>query len=77
MFIIAKSFREYCVKFQISYTETVKKLEADGRIVDKGTVRLSKGTAISGEPIHCLFFKVDDDFIDADQYAEAKTEDAD
>lgn len=77
MFIIAKSFREYCVKFQISYAETVKKLEADGRIIDKGTVRLSKGTAISGEPIHCLFFKVDEDFIDANQYAEAKTEDAD
>lgn len=77
MFIIAKSFREHCVKFQINYNDTVKKLEASGRIIDKGGVRLSKGTAVSGDPIHCLWFKIDDDeFIDAEQYVEAKTEDA-
>ena len=77
MFIIAKSFREYCVKFQINYNATIKKLENDGRIINKDTIRLSKGTAISGEPIHCLWFKIDDDFVGTDQYVEAKTEDAD
>ena len=70
MFIIAKSFKEYCVKYQINYSETVRKLETEGRIIDKRAVRLSKGTPINGEPIHCLWFKMDDDFLDATQYAE-------
>lgn len=77
MFIIAKSFREYCVRYQLNYNETVKKLETEGRIVDKGTIRLSKGTAISGEPIHCLWFKIDDDFIDTAPYENAEKADAD
>ena len=77
MFIIAKSFKEYCVKFQINYNETIKRLEAEGRIIDKKGVRLSKGTAVSGDPIHCLWFKIDDeDFVDATQYVETQTEDA-
>jgi hypothetical protein len=70
MFIIAKSFKEYCVKYQINYNETIKKLETEGRIIEKKPIRLSKGTTISGEPIHCLWFKVDDEFMDTDQYVE-------
>jgi len=77
MFIIAKSFREHCVKFQINYAETIRKLEAEGRIIDKKGVRLSKGTAVTGDPIHCLWFKIDEDFVDATQYEESKLEDAD
>jgi hypothetical protein len=76
MFLIAKSFKEHCVKFQINYAETIRKLETEGRILDKRAVRLSKGTPINGEPIHCLWFKIDDDFIDADQYAEGPKADA-
>jgi len=77
MFIIAKSFKDYCVKFQINYTETVKKLETEGRIIEKKPIRLSKGTAISGEPIHCLWFKIDDEFVDTTQYAGTEVADAD
>jgi hypothetical protein len=77
MFIIAKSFKDYCVKFQINYLETVKKLETEGRIIEKKPIRLSKGTAISGEPIHCLWFKIDDEFVDTTQYAGTEVADAD
>ena len=77
MFIIAKSFKDYCVRFQLNYNETVKKLETEGRIIKKGGIRLSKGTAISGELIHCLWFKIDDDFVDTTQYANTETADAD
>jgi hypothetical protein len=77
MFIIAKSFKDYCVKFQINYNETIKKLETEGRIIKKGGIRLSKGTAISGELIHCLWFKIDDEFVDTTQYAGTETADAD
>jgi hypothetical protein len=76
MFIIAKSFKDYCVKFQINYTETVKKLETEGRIIEKKPIRLSKGTAISGEPIHCLWFKIDDEFVDTTQYSGTPVADA-
>lgn len=77
MFIIAKSFKDYCVKFQINYLETVKKLETEGRIIEKKPIRLSKGTAISGEPIHCLWFKIDDEFVDTTQYGGTEVADAD
>ena len=77
MFIIAKSFKEYCVRYQLNYTETVKKLETEGRIIDKKGIRLSKGTTVSGEPIHCLWFKIDDDFIDTAPYENAEKADAD
>jgi hypothetical protein len=77
MFIIAKSFKDYCVKFQINYLNTVRKLETEGRIIKKDGIRLSKGTAVSGDPIHCLWFKIDDDdFVGADQYIEPAGKDA-
>jgi DNA topoisomerase-2 len=71
------SFKDYCVKFQINYVDTVKKLETEGRIIEKKPIRLSKGTAISGEPIHCLWFKIDDEFVDTTQYGETEKVDAD
>lgn len=78
MYIIAKSFKDYCVKFQINYNDTIAKLETEGRLIKKGGVRLSKGTAVSGDPIHCLWFKVDDDdFVDTSQYEEVEKVDAD
>jgi hypothetical protein len=78
MYIIAKSFKDYCVKFQINYNDTIKKLETEGRLIKKDGIRLSKGTAVSGDPIHCLWFKVDDDdFVDPTQYDEAEKANAD
>lgn len=77
MFFIAKHFKEYCVKYQINYNQTLDKLEQQGRLVRKAGKRLSKGMAVSGENIHCLWFKLTDDFVSVDEYAKPETEDAD
>lgn len=77
MYIIAKSFKDYCVKYQLNYLDTIKRLEVEERIIGKGSIRLSKGTAISGEPIHCLWFKVDDEFVDTSKYETEDTEEGD
>lgn len=78
MFFLAKPFRDYCVKFQINYNETLNKLEEEGRLVKRGGKRLSKGMPISGDNVHCLWFKLDDDFVSVDEYAKPdETEDAD
>lgn len=74
MYILANSFREYCVKYQISYSETVKTLETQKVIFQKKSVRLSRGTDIPGGSIHCLWFDISEDFVEADNYVE--TEDA-
>lgn len=78
MFVLAKPFKEYCVKYQINYNETLNKLEEEGRLVKKAGKRLSKGMPVSGDNVHCLWFKLDEDFVNVDEYAKAdETEDAD
>lgn len=78
MFFIAKHFKEYCVKYQINYSQTLDKLEQQGRLVKKAGKRLSKGMVVSGDNIHCLWFKLTDDFVSVDEYAKAdELEDAD
>jgi energy-coupling factor transporter ATP-binding protein EcfA2 len=78
MFILAKPFKEYCVKYQIGYNETLNKLEQEGRLVKRAGKRLSKGMAVSGDNVHCLWFKLDEDFVNVDDYAKPdETEDAD
>ena len=78
MFMIAKPFKEHCVKYQINYTDTLRKLTEKGRLVRRDGKRLSKGTAVTGGNIHCLWFKLDDDFVKVDEYAKPDdTADAD
>jgi hypothetical protein len=78
MFVLAKPFKEYCVKYQINYNQTLDKLEEEGRLVRRAGKRLSKGMAVSGDNVHCLWFKLDEDFVNVDEYAKAdETEDAD
>jgi hypothetical protein len=78
MFFIAKPFKEYCVKYQINYNDTLNKLEKQGRLVGRAGKRLSKGMSVSGGNVHCLWFKLDDDFVKVEEYAkEDKPEDAD
>jgi hypothetical protein len=77
MFMIAKPFREYCVKYQINYNETLDKLEQKGRLVKRASKRISKGMPVSGDPIHCLWFKLSEDFVNAEEYAKADTTDDD
>lgn len=77
MFIIAKPFKEYCVKYQINYNEALNKLEEQGRLVKRAGKRLSKGMAVTGDNIHCLWFKLDKDFVSVDEYTKVdETEDA-
>lgn len=76
MYIIAPSFKQHCVKYQINYNATLKELKSQGAIVGNGNVRLSKGTNIPGDSIHCLWFDIKDNFVDADNYVEAAEEDA-
>ena len=73
MFFIAKPFKEYCVKYQINYNDTLTKLEKQGRLVKRDGKRLSKGMAVSGGNVHCLWFKLDDDFIKVDEYIKEDT----
>lgn len=68
MYIAVKQFREYCVRYQISYSETVRKLKEKGRLVKNDTYRLAKGTSVTADPIHCLYLKVDEDMLDLDVY---------
>lgn len=77
MFLIQKPFKEYCVKYQINYNQTLDKLEKEGRLVKRAAKRLSKGMAVSGDNVHCLWFKVDDEFVDTTPYEEADAEDGD
>lgn len=78
MFFLAKPFKEYCVKYQINYNETLNKLEEEGRLVKRAGKRLSKGMPISGDNVHCLWFKLDKDFVNVEDYTKAdETEDAD
>jgi hypothetical protein len=75
MFVIAKQFKEYCVKFQINYGQTLDRLEKQGRLVRRGGKRLSKGMSVSGDNIHCLWFKLDEDFVDVENYTKEEPAD--
>lgn len=78
LFLIAKKFKEYCVQYQINYTETLNKLEKQGRLIRRAGKRLSKGMNVDGGNIHCLWFTLEDNFVNVSEYAkEDETEDAD
>lgn len=56
LFCVAKAFRDYCVKQQIAYRDTLNKLQ--DLEVYKGTKTkcMSKGMDISSPPVHTLMF---------------------
>ena len=56
MFVAAKSFKNYCAKYQISYKGTLEALHKTGAYMDAGNKRLSKGTKLPSLPTHCLWF---------------------
>lgn len=70
MYVSAKQFREYCVRFQISYAETTRKLKEKGRLIKSDTYRLTKGTSVTVDPVHCLWIKVDEDTLDLEVYTQ-------
>ena len=75
MFVAAKAFKEYCVEFQINYNATLRTLSEKGRLIERAPKRLASGTNVIADPVHCLWFKVEDDFISIDNYAEDKPQD--
>ena len=68
MYVSVKQFREYCVRFQISYAETTRKLKESGRLLKNETYRMTKGTNITVDGVHCLWLKIDEDLLDLDMY---------
>jgi hypothetical protein len=68
MYVSVKQFKEYCVRFQISYSETTRKLKEKGRLIKSDTYRLTKGTNVTVDPVHCLWLKVDEDMLDLEVY---------
>lgn len=70
MYMSVKQFREYCVRYQVSYKETVRKLEEKGRLVKRDLFRLTKGTTVVADPVQCLWLKIDEDMLDLDVYTQ-------
>ena len=71
MYISVKQFKEYCVRFQISYAETTRKLKESGRLLKSDTYRLAKGTNVTVDGVHCLYLKIDEDTLDLDIYTQS------
>ena len=54
MFLAAKAFKDDCVKFQINYKDTLRRLEEKGIYLGTMTKRLSKGMAVVAPGVHCM-----------------------
>lgn len=73
LFIIAKKFREYCSKHQITLKEVLTALTAEGVYVGTVKKRMAKGTKLSSTPpVDAYVFDCSrGDFLDPDTYIEA------
>jgi hypothetical protein len=76
LFIIAKKFREYCSKNQITLKDVLNALAVDGVYVGTVKKRMAKGTKLSGvPPIDAYVFDCSrGEFLDTDLYIKAATE---
>jgi hypothetical protein len=54
MFLAAKAFKDDCVKYQINYKDTIRKLEEKGIYTGTMNKRLSKGMAVASPGVHCI-----------------------
>jgi hypothetical protein len=75
IYLAAKPFKEFCVEFQVNYTDTVRQLSERGLLVNRALKRLATGTNVSAPPVHCLCLKAEEDFVSVESYFEP--EDAD
>jgi hypothetical protein len=67
LFIVVKKLREYCVRYQISYKETVAKLKADGILIKSDVKRMSKGMKINTTGVQALWLDTSvKDFLDVE-----------
>ena len=56
LFIAAKAFKDYCVKFQIHYRDALKQLKDEGVFIDTINKRMSKGMRVVSPAIRVLHF---------------------
>ncbi len=78
MYIVAKHFRDDCVKRQVSYKDALKNLATKGIYLGATTRRMTTGTKIKGTPVHVLQFDCNTpEFISVDDYIKAESSDAD
>lgn len=77
LFIAAKSFKDYCVKYQINYKDTIRELTTTGAFKEATNKRMAKGMKVLSPAVRVLRFNAENfDFIHIDQPA-ASDEDRD
>lgn len=54
MFLMAKAFKEDCIKVQINYKDTINQLRTKGILIDSGVKRLAKGMRLEAPGVHSL-----------------------
>jgi hypothetical protein len=70
LFIAAKSFKDYCVKYQINYKDTIKELTTTGAFKEATNKRMAKGMKVLSPAVRVLRFNAENfDFIHIDQPA--------
>jgi hypothetical protein len=56
LFIAAKAFKDYCVKYQIHYRDALKQLKDEGVFIDTINKRMSKGMKMDSPAVRALHF---------------------
>lgn len=79
LFLVAKKFREYCSKNQITLKDILNALAAEGVYAGTAKKRMSKGTKLSSTPpVDAYVFDCSrGDFLDTDTYIDAANADSD
>jgi hypothetical protein len=69
LYTSAKSFKDFCVKHQINYKDTISKLTDAGLYKEAMNKRMSKGMKLSSPPVRALRFNAANfEFIQLDTY---------
>jgi hypothetical protein len=72
MFLSAKAFKDDCVKFQVNYRDTLKRLGDVGIYTGTAVKRLSKGMKVASPAVYCLQIDCSGkDFISVDEFVKA------
>jgi hypothetical protein len=56
LYIVAKKFKDFCVKAQINYKDLLKDLETAGVYKDSVNKRMAKGMKMVSPPVRALLF---------------------
>lgn len=76
LFVVARQFKEDCVKYQVNYKDTLQKLELRGIFLGTANKRMSKGMKVLSPGVHALVFDcANSEFISMDNLLEAETDD--